>query len=246
MAPKWPGPPASRYPARVHDGLPLLLLLLAAIIIVVQARSLTLQRQIARTNQAAALREEDRQVAAYARALHAVEGEQGARELLARAGYAVLARQVPGSWTVRADGEATTFGLRADYLVARDGRRYIAEIKTGRLATRLSHGPTRRQLLEYSAAFDVDGVILVDADAGSVVEVDVNLPARDRARGLTPAVVATVALVTFAAGVVVGDAVRGGRLHDALLQVRGLPDPRHSASEGAAADRLPVSEARSR
>lgn len=155
-----------------------------------------------------------------ARGLRAVEGEAGAAALLERAGYSVLERQVPGSWTVRADGEPITFGLRADYLVARAGRRYIAEVKTGRMAPRLSHGPTRRQLLEYSAAFDVHGVILVDADVETITHVEVDLfgdRAPRRSWWSRALMLAVAALLFFSIGVVVGSATPLGRgLHAAI------------------------------
>jgi hypothetical protein len=215
----------------VQDLWPLLLLLLlaAAVVIVIlswrlrrQREIADSQREIARANQAAATREEDRQVAADARSLRAAEGEQGAFALLERAGYEVVERQVPGSWTVRADGEPVTFGLRADYLVVREGRRYIAEVKTGRLAPRLSHGPTRRQLLEYGAAFDVHGVILVDADEETITHVEIDLFARNgpnanlsvrnnapsvEVSGITLRVAAIVAAISFSVGVIVGTAI---------------------------------------
>jgi hypothetical protein len=197
----------------VQDPAPLLLglLLAATVCIIVQAWRLSRQSKIGRAHQAAAAREEDRKVAAHARSLRAVDGELGAVALLERRGYAVLERQVPGSWTVRADGEPVTFGLRADYLVVRQGRRYIAEVKTGRLAPRLSHGPTRRQLLEYSAAFDVHGVILVDADSGAITHVEIDR-AGEGPRGRGPRrharTVAIVAVVLFSIGVVVGTAMR--------------------------------------
>jgi hypothetical protein len=200
----------------VHDTWPpfLKLLLAAAAIIVVLAWRLVHERSLALTYQAAASREVARKVAANARSLRAVDGEVAAFALLERAGYAVLERQVVGSWTVRADGEPVTFGLRADYLVARQGRRYIAEVKTGRLAPRLSHGPTRRQLLEYGAAFDVDGVILVDADAETLVHVDIDLFARDRAAdgasksGPRAATVALVAVLSMVLGAIVTAAMK--------------------------------------
>jgi hypothetical protein len=196
----------------VHDErLLLLLLVAAALVIVVQSWRLGRQREIARAHEGASDRERDRQTAAQARSARASEGEQTAVALLEHAGYAVLERQVAGSWTVRADGEPVTFGLRADYLVSRDGRRYIAEVKTGRLAPRLSHGPTRRQLLEYAAAFDVEGVILVDADGETLTHVDLERLARvgtssPRAEGagVSRRVVAIVALLFFSLGVLVG------------------------------------------
>lgn len=192
----------------------LLLLLAAAVVIVVQGWHLSRQREIAGASQASVTREEDRRAAAHARGQRAADGEQGASGLLERAGYAVLERQVRGSWTVRADGNPVTFGLRADYLVAREGRRYIAEVKTGRLAPRLSHGPTRRQLLEYSAAFDVHGVILVDADAETVTHVEIEPFDRTASgevaahRGVSRGVAALVTVLSFSVGVVVGAAIR--------------------------------------
>ncbi len=153
-------------------------------------------------------REQNRRGAAHARSLRAVDGEEGAFALLEHAGYEVLERQVPGSWTVLADGAHLTFGLRADYLVARKGRRYIAEVKTGRLAPRLSHGPTRRQLLEYSAAFDVHGVILVNADAETLTHVEIDLSVRRIEAGGTRArLVAVVAAVSLSVGVILGTAI---------------------------------------
>ena len=199
----------------MHDErLLFLLLLAAALVILIQSWRLARQREVAHANEAASRRETDRQTAAQARSLRASEGEQGAVALLQRAGYAVLEHQVLGSWTVRADGEPVTFGLRADYLVAKDGRRYIAEVKTGRIAPRLSHGPTRRQLLEYTAAFDVDGVILVDADGETLTHVDLDRAAVGRpdgsrleGRGIPARVVAIVALIAFSLGLLVGTSI---------------------------------------
>jgi hypothetical protein len=188
----------------------LLLLLAATVAVIVQSWRLARQRALGRAHRAAAAREQDRELAAHARSLRAVHGEREAVTLLERDGYVVLERQVAGSWTVRADGEPVTFGLRADYLVARDGRRYIAEVKTGRLAPRLSHGPTRRQLLEYGAAFDVHGVVLVDADLDTITHVELDLFGEAVPRRLRPGAgtLAIVAMVLFSIGVAVGTAVR--------------------------------------
>jgi hypothetical protein len=108
----------------------------------------------------------------------ASEGERRAESLLESAGYEILDRQVQGSWTLHADGEPFAVALRADLLVAKGARRFIAEVKTGKLAPRLDHAPTRRQLLEYRVAFDVDGVLLVDAESDRIVEVDLSRPSQ--------------------------------------------------------------------
>jgi hypothetical protein len=104
-------------------------------------------------------------------------GEQRAESLLRRAGFAILGRQVPSRYGLAVDGEHVPVDLRADYLVAHGGRRYVAEVKTGTFAPRIETATTRRQLLEYRVAFAVDGVLLVDADAGTVRRVEFPLPA---------------------------------------------------------------------
>jgi hypothetical protein len=109
-------------------------------------------------------------------------GEVRAEALLRAAGYAIVARQAVGSWTVHADGAPFAVDLRADYLVSRDRRRFVAEVKTGRLAPRLETAATRRQLLEYRFAFDVDGVLLVDADTERVSSIEFGAPGAPGAR----------------------------------------------------------------
>jgi hypothetical protein len=106
------------------------------------------------------------------RSRRAIAGEDAAEPLLRRLGYDILDRQSTGSWSVRVAGEERQVVLRADYLVERRGRRLIADVKTGRLAPRIESAATRRQLLEYRLAFDVDGVLLVDVEAELVAEVE--------------------------------------------------------------------------
>ncbi len=183
-------------------------LLLVALLVAIGAvafLSMRLARvtRAARANQGAADRERERHAAMRARSERAVAGESDAALLLRAAGYDVLDRQVGGAWSVRADGVPLSFDLRADYLVARGDRRYVAEVKTGRVATRLSHGPTRRQLLEYAAAFDVAGVLLVDADARTITHVESE--AFTRAPAPAPASSGALhAALWFAAGAVAG------------------------------------------
>ena len=106
-----------------------------------------------------------------ARARRAVDGENRSELLLARAGYTLLARQPRLAFLLLLDGDARTVDLRADWLVERGGRRYVADTKTGARAPSLDHAPTRRQLLEYRVAYDVEGVLLIDAETDTIHEV---------------------------------------------------------------------------
>ncbi len=100
-----------------------------------------------------------------------IRGERTALRLLNKAGYEVLETQVPGQVHVRVDGTRHSFAVRADALVRRRRRTYIAEFKAGR-AGRLDNRNTRRQLLEYAHAYEADGVLLVDATEETIRAVE--------------------------------------------------------------------------
>ncbi len=101
----------------------------------------------------------------------AARAEQRAERLLARAGYRVLEVQPRLGWSIVVDGREEAIELRADLLVARRGRRYVADVKSGRFAPDLRTAATRRQLLEYLVAYRTDGVLLVDMEAEQIREV---------------------------------------------------------------------------
>lgn len=116
--------------------------------------------------------------AAEDRALRGAIGERRAEAIVHAHGYRVVERQSRARWLVWTDGREVSGELRADLVVVRaaDGALFVAEVKTGVLAPRIETGATRRQLLEYLLAFDVDGVLLVDADRGTVHEVVFGVP----------------------------------------------------------------------
>ncbi len=117
------------------------------------------------------------------RMARAQRGEREAEALLERAGWAVVGCQVQGSYGLWVGGRERPVALRADYLVEAQGRRFVAEVKTGTKAVDLGTPATRRQLLEYRVAFDVEGVLLVDAEAGRVEEVRFPLPGAGASKG---------------------------------------------------------------
>jgi hypothetical protein len=110
------------------------------------------------------------------RARRGAEGELEAEPLLRRLGYRIEARQAVGTWTVHVGAEPREVQVRADFLVRRGSRLLAADVKTGRLAPRIESAATRRQLLEYRLAFEVDGVLLVDVENGQAQEVEFTLP----------------------------------------------------------------------
>lgn len=101
----------------------------------------------------------------------ALGAERAALRLLRSRGYDILDTQVRQSWPVRHGEHYLDINLRADALVRRGNRRFIAEVKSSSLVADLKHGPTRRQLLEYAIAYGTDGVLLIDMYAEHVEEI---------------------------------------------------------------------------
>lgn len=131
----------------------------------------------------------------------AMEGEKRAAMVLETRGYRVLGAQVAAEYQLRVDRTDLIVALRADYLVEKRGRRYVAEVKTGAHAPRIENRSTRRQLLEYRIAFDVDGVLLVDGDSGTIQAIEFPALAGGSARSSAwPALAAAVAVSLAALG----------------------------------------------
>lgn len=104
------------------------------------------------------------------RAGRARAGEVEAASLLEAHGFRVVGAQVARTLRVEVDGLPLTYVVKADYLVEdAAGAWFVAEVKTGDLATDPLHAPTRRQLLEYQVGYaDALGLLLVDMDRALV------------------------------------------------------------------------------
>ncbi len=123
----------------------------------------------------------------------AARAERDAITLARRAGYLVEGVQVERRFVMRVDGDAHEVTVRADMILTRGRRRYLAEVKSGRVATDPTSTATRRQLLEYAHAFDADGVLLFDMEAKRIRAVEV-LTGPRRRRAVWPWLVLGAAL----------------------------------------------------
>lgn len=83
------------------------------------------------------------------------KGEYEAEQLLEQNGYTIIATQEKRPITIYLNNEPVVSYVKADLIVEKKGRIYLAEIKTGNEANpRLPR--VRRQLLEYQTIFNVD------------------------------------------------------------------------------------------
>lgn len=94
----------------------------------------------------------------------AQRAETAAEVFLQQQGYEILDRQLTQRWHLEIDGHPQTVSCRADLLLRRKRRLYVADVKTGGKAPDPKSPATRRQLLEYFLVFAVDGVLIVDME----------------------------------------------------------------------------------
>ena len=106
------------------------------------------------------------------RGQHARDGEDRAEAYLIGAGFTILDRQSYTQATMWVDGEAETYELIADFIVSRGKETALVEVKTGERAPDPTHVATRRQLLDYQQAFDVDTIYLFDAEADELMRIE--------------------------------------------------------------------------
>jgi len=131
------------------------------------------------------------------RTLRGLRAERKAAAMVEAAGYRLHATQPEARYELRIDGRPQAVTVRGDLLAQRRGRWFLVEAKTGQ-GVDPTLTSTRRQLLEYRHAFDVDGLLLADVEAGELRAVE--FPPR-RAPGRVAWLIAA-----FAAGGLVGAA----------------------------------------
>lgn len=117
------------------------------------------------------------------RLARAIKGEIEGEAYMRTLGYRVVAVQPEYVWDLTVDGKPARVVLRPDLIVEKDGRRYVADVKTGRYAPDPLSSSTRRQLLEYYLALKVDGVLVVDIESRRIrhLEFPISVP-RGKAR----------------------------------------------------------------
>lgn len=99
------------------------------------------------------------------------EVEKKVAQLLERKGYRVLGAQVEQEAFLRIDGRKVSYTVRADYVLQKGHRTYVAEVKTGNQVGNGISPQVRRQLLEYFLVYQPQAVLLVDGEREKIEEV---------------------------------------------------------------------------
>ena len=67
--------------------------------------------------------------------------------------------------------ETINFFIRADLIVSKNKKKFIAEVKSGKAAS-IEEINTRRQLLEYSKVFNNKDLILIDTEKNKIKKIE--------------------------------------------------------------------------
>jgi len=90
--------------------------------------------------------------------------ELQAKKFLESKGYSIIDYQSIYQHKYLEDGVVQCADIQPDYIVKKNGKKYIVEVKTGTQAISARNKSTRRQLLEYDYAVENDGVFLLDME----------------------------------------------------------------------------------
>ncbi len=90
--------------------------------------------------------------------------ELQAKSFLKSKGYTIVDYQSTYTHKYLEDGEVQYAEIQPDYIVKKNGKQYIVEVKSGSQAISARNKSTRRQLLEYDYVVENDGVFLLDME----------------------------------------------------------------------------------
>lgn len=94
--------------------------------------------------------------------------EVQAKKFLKSKGYSIIDYQSTYEHLYKVNGELQCAEIQPDYIVKKNGKKYIVEVKSGSTAINASNRTTRRQLLEYDYVVENDGVFLLDMENRSL------------------------------------------------------------------------------
>jgi Holliday junction resolvase-like predicted endonuclease len=105
-----------------------------------------------------------------------VKLEKQAAKYLTNRGFTIMGEQLEYQHTYFVNSEEENSTITIDYLVEKDEKLYVVEVKSGKTAISIKNRSTRRQLLEYAVAIECDGVYLLDMENKTLKLIEFNFP----------------------------------------------------------------------
>lgn len=90
--------------------------------------------------------------------------EQEAKHLLIKWGYTIVAEQKRYFHRFKYGADDIAIPIVIDYLVSKNDKTYMVEVKSGKSAINIYNSDTRRQLLEYYHVVEADGFYLLNME----------------------------------------------------------------------------------
>ena len=112
---------------------------------------------------------------AVKRALISKTAENKAEKWLKHNGFLIIDKQQSKPLIIKAGAITHRYLIRIDFLVKKNGRTYVVEVKSGS-QNKITNRETRRQLLEYFLAYQPYGIILFDMETKQFSEIKFLLP----------------------------------------------------------------------
>ena len=101
------------------------------------------------------------------------KGEGIAVILLNKEGYQIIDEQITFPGFLFENNKKVQYLVKPDFIVEKNGEKFIAEVKTGTSAL-IQNRNTRRQILEYSHLNQNKTVLLVDIENRKIKKIDFN------------------------------------------------------------------------
>ncbi|MBO8137283.1 MAG: hypothetical protein H0Z40_04005 [Desulfotomaculum sp.] len=106
------------------------------------------------------------------------KAEAAAQKYLEQQGYSIIAQQKRVPIITKIDSKSFKNHVKADFIVKKDGLKYVVEVKTGKQVEKPTSAGIRRQLLEYYLIYRTNGVLLLDMENKRIhaVEFEIEMP----------------------------------------------------------------------
>ncbi|MCL0077712.1 hypothetical protein M1N61_01430 [Peptococcaceae bacterium] len=92
----------------------------------------------------------------------AKHAEKRAKQFLEKEGYKVIKIQPRVPVITHVNGKNYKNHIKVDFIVKKNSKTYVVDVKTGKQVERLLDADIRRQLLEYYLVYRTDGALLLD------------------------------------------------------------------------------------
>ena len=104
--------------------------------------------------------------------------QEEAESLLKKKGFRIIDKQRRADVITYIDGKPNLGFVQADFIVEKNGKKYVAEVKAGEMVSDPTEPSTRRQLLEYKFAYKPYGILLVNMLDRTIHNIDFETPSR--------------------------------------------------------------------